>query len=354
MQLAYKPNLDEALKYWRAYWAGEIIDRPCTCVRAWKTPGVYPSGPPGLNGFADWDSALWAFDAQAAAISWLGEAMPFMHLNFGPDQFAAWVGGDLRHSSVGDEGTSWSVPTIKDWDQDAKGIDRLQGEWWQKALDYYARAGEISDGKWLVGIADIHSNMDALSALRGPQDLCMDLHDMPEKIDAAMSTVRRAFTPCVEGLEKAGRMPGKGYIGWLPFYFEGRYAVLQCDFACMVSPEHFRRWVLPALEEESSYLEHAVYHYDGPDALVHLKDVLSISGIHSIQWVPGAGNPPVIEWMDLLKEMQNAGKGLYIGASVEEVKIYHKHLRPERVMYDVWCNSEQEAHELLSWLKANT
>lgn len=354
MQLAYKPDLDEALKYWRAYWAGEIIDRPCTCVRAWKTPGAHVPGPPNVNGFADWDASLRAFDAHAAAISWLGEAMPFMHLNFGPDQFAAWIGGDLRHSSVGDEATSWSVPVIQDWASDAKDIDHLHGDWWQKALDYYALAAEISEGKWLVGIADIHSNMDALSALRGPQDLCMDLHDVPEQIDAAMAKVRRAFAPCVEGLEKAGRMSERGYIGWAAFYSETRFAVLQCDFACMVSPEHFRRWIMPALEEESSFLDHCIYHYDGPDALVHLKDVLSIPRLHTIQWVSGAGNPPTIEWMDLLQEIQNAGKSLHIGASPEEVRVYHKHLRPERVMYDVWCASEQDAHDLLSWLKANT
>ena len=109
-----------------------------------------------------------------------------------------------------------------------------------------------------------------------------------------------------------------------------------------------------ALEEESSYLDHAVYHYDGPDALVHLRDVLSIPGIRAIQWVPGSGNPPPIEWMDLLKQMQKAGKGLYLGGSPDEIKVCHRNLRPEHVMYDTWVSSPKEAEDLLAWLRANT
>lgn len=353
MHLSYKSDFDEAKRYWRAYWAGEIIDRPCVCLRTWRDPDNRPPGPVSLNGFADWDAEIRKFDQCASQMLWLGEAIPYFQTNFGPDQFAAWLGADLKDSAHS-EGTSWSVPVIQHWDADARDIGRPQGTWWNKALEFYSRAADFAEGKFLTGMADIHSNMDALSALRGPEDLCVDLLDVPEKIDAAMKAVRRAFAPTVEGLEKAGRMAGRGYIGWLPFYSEQRYAVLQCDFACMVSPEHFRRWILPALEEESSYLDHCVYHYDGPDALVHLKDVLSIKGIHAIQWVPGAGNPAPIEWMDLLLEIQRAGKGLYLAGSPDEVKVFHRALRPEGVLYDTWVSSAREAEDLLGWLRANT
>ena len=111
---------------------------------------------------------------------------------------------------------------------------------------------------------------------------------------------------------------------------------------------------MPALEEESSYLDHCCYHLDGPDALVHLDDILSIKGIDAIQWIPGEGNPPQVEWLDLLKKIQNAGKGLHILASPEEVKVFHKALRPEGVIYDIQASSKQEAEDLLKWLKKNT
>jgi len=357
VELAYKPDFEVAKKYWRAYWAGEVIDRPCICLKTKATrrwgDGARGRPVPGLNGFLNPDEILPNVEENLAQVLFMAEAMPWFQINFGPDQFAAWLGAELHYeSSSGD--TSWSVPMVNDWDTDARDIDHPHGIWWEKALDYFRRAAEYADGKFLLGFPDFHSNMDALSALRGPQNLCMDLWDVPEQIDRAMVKVRQSFAPMFEEIEKAGRMPGRGYISWLPYYSEGRFAVLQCDFACMVSPEHFRRWILPALEEESSYLENSVYHYDGPDALVHLQDLLSIPGIHSIQWTPGSGNPPLIEWMDLLKEIKKAGKGLYLGASPDEVKLIHRELGPEGILYDTWAPSVQEAEDLLSWLKANT
>ena len=353
MNLAYKSDFDEAKKYWRAYWAGEILDRPCVCIKTLRDENNPPPGPLNLNGLSDPQAVLEEYDRWASEVLWLGEAIPYFTVNFGPDQYAAWLGGDLCHSSL-DEQTSWAVPIINNYGTDVRGMDSPHGVWWDRMLDFIRQAAEFSEGKFLVGVPDLHSNMDALSALRGPQDLCIDLMDVPEKVDAAMKTIRRSYEPVFEGIEEAGRMAERGYIGGLPFYCDERYTVLQCDFACMVGPEHFRRWILPTLDEESAYLKHSVYHYDGPDALVHLKDVLSIPGIDAIQWIPGDGNPPQIKWMDLLLEIQKAGKGLILHASPEEVKNFHRTLRPEGVMYDVWTSSPQEAEDLLKWLKANT
>ena len=353
MELAFKPDFEKARKYWRAFWASEIIDRPCIGITTRRPDARSVAGPPGLNGFHDPDDVMPRIEECLSQMIFLGEAMPAFVINFGPDQFAAWVGADLHYEASSGE-TSWSVPAVKDWATDARDIDHPHGVWWERALEYCRRAAQYAEGKFIVGFPDFHSNMDALSALRGPQGLCMDLWDVPEEIDAAMIRVRKAFAPMFEAIESAGKMSGVGYTSWLPYYSEGRFAVLQCDFACMVGPEHFQRWILPALDEESRYLDNSVYHYDGPDALVHLRDVLSVKRIHSIQWTPGSGNPPVIEWMDLLKEIQKAGKGLFLGASPDEVKIYHRELRPEGVYYHTWVSSEKEADDLLAWLKANT
>jgi len=38
--LKYKPDFARAQKYWDAFWAHEIIDRPCTIIWA-KTRGVF-------------------------------------------------------------------------------------------------------------------------------------------------------------------------------------------------------------------------------------------------------------------------------------------------------------------------
>lgn len=354
MNLFHKPDFEETRNRWRAFWAGEIIDRPCVRIVSPRQGAQPHPHPPAVHiHTTDYRSIAEEFDEWASTMWFGGEAVPAFMPNFGPDQFAAFFGSQLAYSSESSD-TTWAVPSIENWAAADICFDSPRGQWWDRMLEFLSAIADVGRFRFLAAVPDIHSNLDCLAAMRGPQRLCEDLIDAPEAVDRAMRNVRRAFPTVYDAIYAAGEMEASGTTSWLPYYCDGRFSVLQCDFICMISPSHFRRWALPALEEEAAFLDHSVYHLDGPDALVHLDDILSIKAVDGIQWVPGEGNPPPIEWPDLLRRIQSAGKGLYLGASPEQVKVFHRMLRPERVFYDVWGASQSEGEELLTWLVANT
>ncbi len=73
-----------------------------------------------------------------------------------------------------------------------------------------------------------------------------------------------------------------------------------------------------------------------------------------IQWVCGARNKPNIEWLDLFKRIQAAGKGLWLSTNPEELKVYMKELRPEGMYYQIGVGSPEEGERVLAWMVANT
>jgi hypothetical protein len=183
----------------------------------------------------------------------------------------------------------------------------------------------------------------------------MDLIERPETIDLAMRQARSLFAPVYDRVWDLGHMQTWGSTGWAPFYSRGKFATIQCDFVCMISPAMGRRFVIPALEEEAAFLDNSVYHYDGPGALPHLDAICGIADIDVIQWTQGAGNGGHTDWIDLLKEIQSRGKGLQVNGNPEEVKILHKALRPEKVLYCVGhVESEKEGEELIRWFERNS
>jgi len=150
-------------------------------------------------------------------------------------------------------------------------------------------------------------------------------------------------------------MAERGSIGWTPFYSRGKFCTIQCDFICMISPAMSRRFVIPALAEEAAHLDHCVYHFDGPGALPHFDDICSIRDIDVIQWVQGSGQGRHVNWIDLLKRFQAAGKGLQVCGTTDEVKVLHRELRPEKVLYCVsGVRSVREGEELIRWFERNT
>lgn len=356
MNLIYKPDFDRAKEYWRAYWEKEIIDRPCVCIKAPKGRNLKEEPPRDLiTSYPSADAMIDKFEKWANSTYFAGEAIPFLYATLGPDQFSSFFGTELFMAE--DFSTAWAKPWVTSWsDVDIK-LKVEKGSTFNRINEFIKYAAERSEGKYLISMIDLHSNMDCLSAMRGPEMLCMDLVDCPEEIDRAMLKVRSYYKTVYESIYISGKMDSRGSIGFASFYSEGKFAVIQCDFLCMLSPEHARKYVIPALEEEAAYLDHCVFHYDGKEALRHLDDILSIKEIDVIQWVPGAGQPRTIEWIDLLKKMQKAGKGLHLyDWTVEEIKYCCKEriLRPEGLMFEVQVDSTGEAEELLEFLLKNT
>lgn len=356
LPLEFKPNFHEAVQRMEAFWAGEIIDRPACGVTA-PLPDHTPI--PGTfymeAAFDDTEKVIERAVHNAAATYWGGEAMPAYCPSFGPDMFAAWLGADLALATGDDQHrTSWVVPFVEDWEQAFPLRLDEQGKWWQKMVDFMTRLSDVCTGKMLVSHVDMHSNMDALSAIRDNARLCMDLYDVPELIDEAMRQVRPLFREVYDRLFAAGKMHLSGSQSWIPLYHPGRTLAIQCDYLALIGPEHARRWVLPALEEEAQHLDGCVYHLDGPECLVHLDDLLAIKEIGVIQWVSGAGNKPFVQWRDVFERVQEAGKGLWLYGSWEELQVLFKELRPERCYYHISASSPAEAEAILQWMKDNT
>ena len=84
--------------------------------------------------------------------------------------------------------------------------------------------------------------------------------------------------------------------------------MLQCDFSYMISPRMFKKFVLPDIAACCDDLEYGFYHLDGKGEIPHLKHLLSLDRLRGIQWVPGDGAPPHEEWLDLMKQIIDAGK----------------------------------------------
>ena len=84
--------------------------------------------------------------------------------------------------------------------------------------------------------------------------------------------------------------------------------MLQSDFAAMISPQMFERFVLPDIATCCDQLDHAFYHLDGKGQIPHLDLLLSIENLHGIQWIPGDGQPPPEDWLPLLQRIREGGK----------------------------------------------
>lgn len=350
--LLFKPDLQEADRRFKAFYVGDLIDRPPCCITAPRRGGTLPSRLTYYDRVhKEIDEILDTTLAAAELTYYGGEALPKFWPSFATDEVAAFCGGEIKWSQDSGD-TNWSVPFVDNWESALPLRLQEDNPLWQRMRKLLRRCSERLAGKMLVMPLDLHTNMDLLMAVRGSERLCMDLVDQPEMIDQAMESARQIFRDLWEAITSDAKMYELGFAHDV-YSMEGA-ATLQCDFSCMIGPDMFRRWVLPALEEEASIVKHVMYHWDGPDAVKHADDLIASKGLHTLGYVPGAGNGTFLDHLDLLQKVQQGGKAVYVWGPPERLMAIHPHLKPEKTLYWSWAKTEDEARRFIDWLAKNT
>ena len=342
--LLFKDDDQEARRRWDAFWAGDLIDRPIVCVTAPKLPA--PNVEPYPDNYYtriydDLEKLAAGVLNNHARFYYGGEAIPSAFMSFGCDEIAAFCGGELRFHPDSVE-TNWSVPFVSQWENELPLKIEANNPLWQRMLRYCQIMAKTCKGKIELNPIDLHTNMDLLLAVRGGQELCIDLVDRPEMIDRAMDSARQIFAQVWRETRLAAELPMQSG------------ATLQCDFSCMISTEMFRRWALPALEEEAEMVGHVKYHWDGPGALTHTDDLIRSKGLYLLSYVVGAGNGSHADFVELFQKIQSGGKAVEVHGDIDMIKWMHPQLDPRLVTYNTWAPDQQACDELLRWFVQHT
>ena len=310
----FKPDAQATFDRFEAWWHREVIDRPpVTCYVRSQRPYRGPT-----STHADF-RARWldvSFNVEAAIArmqqtDYVADAIPVYMPNVGPEVMAALYGCDLIFS----ESTSWSTPIVHDagqWPDILQRQPNYEDVYWQTIERMTDLAIEQCDGRYIVGITDLHGSYDILAALRDPQALCMDMLDAPELVfDAGLHTAR-GFVAAFERLWQRVAAAGMGSTTWTPVYHQGPAYLPNCDLWCMVSPALARRMILPTLEIELQPLARSLFPLGRPQALRRLALLLELPNLDGVRWVYGAGAGPAARWIDVYRRIRDAGKCMQV------------------------------------------
>ena len=352
MTTIYKEDIEECQRRVEAWWNHEIIDRVVVQVRAplskteLRDEDFSEMTPEAVEAwFLDEDQVFPRLKSLLENTYFGGEAFPVMQPVAGRMVAitAAYLGCPLQfHNS----GMVWAHPTIEDWQRRPAYLFDPDNKWWQKSQQLLQMAVETADG-YYVGVPDLNGPTEILARMRGTQRLALDFYDHPQHIKPALAEINRAWyeywQACTAITHKAG-----GYFFWMGIWSDLPATDLQSDFSCLISKGMFDEYFLPFIAEQTEMVQRTIYHLDGPDAVRHLDSLLNLPHLDGIQWIPGAGAKPAVEWIPLLKRIQEAGKLVYVYCDKSHVQKLLDELSPEGLMLVVeGCQSRDEADELL-------
>ncbi len=340
----------QALQRNQSFWKGAMEEGPLMWVTAPKAGPSRPVPEPASEEerWTNVDYVIAAAESALSSTHYAGDALPVFCPWLGPDQFAAWLGAELVFRPG--QPTSWSKPFVRDWTEHPELRIAPDNRWWRAYLELSRESVRAGEGKWVTGYPDLHSGIDALSAIRGATELATDLVTHPAAIHRAMRQVTDLWRFVVDAVYAIVLPAGQGTSNWTMGWSCDRFLCIgQNDYSCMISPQMFEEFCWHDNLECCAHADHALYHLDGPGALRHLPLVLRLERLDCIQWIQGAGQPLPSEWGQLLQRIQQAGKSvqLYYGAGhggdadlKHEIDVLARTLDPARLF--IWATVDRE------------
>ena len=349
MQLEFKPDVADSLQMWMDFWTGNNT-RPILLATIARPHTRVVEAPAYLTAF-DGNFHQLAHDllAWAETHEFLGDTIPNYYLEFGPETMASYLGCDLVLAA--DRSTSWSVPFVEDWDK-VEIRFRKDSYWWQRTLEAFDVLRSHLDGKMMIAAPALLGNLDALSSLRGPQKLLLDLIDQPQKIKRALEQVNQAHSEILAALAAELDMDNLGSMNVEGLYFPGRHSRPQCDFSAMISPAMFREFVIPCLMSEADDAGAFTYHLDGPNAVCHVPALCAMPKLDVIVYAIGAGTEDW-DWSFLYDQIDSLGKGqiFYNEMTPDRVKQTWQKYQSRKLVFIPKVSSRNEFEDLLSQIK---
>jgi len=243
--------------------------------------------------------------------SFLADAFPVASIDLGAGSMALYLGGE----PIFKPDTVWYKEKFSNADEFRLLSFDENNYWWKTHQSMMKEARELAKGDFFVAIPDIIENLDILSALRGPQNLCYDIMDNPQAVHDGLKIIDdnyfNYYDRCYELLSDDDSSSVYTYYQILG---KGKVAKLQCDFNVCISQETFREYVIPSLTKQCRYLDRSIFHLDGPDAIRHIPALMEINELNALQWTPGWGNPDggSANWYHIYDQVKDAGKGFWI------------------------------------------
>jgi hypothetical protein len=345
-----KPDYELTKQRFNAFWRRELLDRPLVQFRLYKPinercklPGRKHS-----RNKASWESpelqAKWHLVDLSNQL-FLGDSLPVVCPSLGPGAMPAFYSCPLH---IYQDGTSWNEPIGASFDD----IDWLNFDWespWLNHLQNLTTAClDTGAGHFITGLSDWLTGADCLAAILGSQKLAVALIQEPvwvkKVFDRLWTDFQRLYLEYHIMLSEAGQP----VTTWVPLISEGRYYIIANDFSAMISTNMYRELILEGVVRECQFLDHSIYHLDGPDAVRHLDAILEVEKLDGIHFIPSPIDAAFIRWAGVYKRIQAAGKCLIVNCNLNEVDAISHTLKPEGLLLNVGnVTSIEEANDLL-------
>lgn len=358
MQLTRKENEAEARERHRAFWHNNSLGRPALYIivqnpecreTTWAKPEI---GMKQRDLLPEWHVHQMRNFLNSQLF--LAEAMPTASLVVGTDvtNTAVLLGGDYDYYYG--EAIIRETPDLLN-----KVVPAFsQGHFLVRAMEecYYTLAADVKD-KAFVNTPMTLDALTTLSLLLNPLNLCRELVLSPLKIKTLTEQITAMYLQFYDHFYEILQAMGYGESSaWMQVMAEGKFELLRCDFAVMISPAMFEEFALPDLTTISEHMEYSMYNLDSVCKVRFLDSLRKLNRLNGIYWNPEPKEADHRKWINTLRRIKEMNFCLQVDCrNLDEAVFVSKELGPDGLLITLPpFKSREEAEDAIEKIKTGS
>ncbi len=345
MIMEYKPEIEQILKRYKAFWNMDIADRAPMRVR-FVADSMNDSGWSDAVKTKEGHFAYWENYAKARA-DLFDDEVPTATLDLGTAFMPGVMGAPIYFSG----GTSWEDHIVSDYSNlnALREVKFDRSNYWINEL--YERAEyfkEMAKDKCAVGIAMLTGGADILAALRGVTESYTDIYENEDEFKELLEICTSAWIAVQKIQFDIVPNYDGGYCDNYGLWTPGRSSYFADDLSTCISPQMYMDVLFEQDSRISSFLERPWLHTHSEEARL-IPQFLNLPNLRGIQIVNDApAGPTFKEILPLAKMVQKAGKCLLLRKyTIEDLQDYIGELSPKGLFIDTQCESLSKAKDII-------
>jgi len=299
------PKVEDKLERFRRFWQRAPTDRPVLGLRlkSYFPMRDFKGGPHSGIVNPDHLKAEDYFDDYERLYAMYRRAIGDQIYVASACRGVPWLEAILGCEIEAGTDTMWTRPRLNDWTE----LDTIRFDpsnpWFLKLLETTEEVVKYSNGRFPVGMPLLRGPGDVASALRGVNNFCLDIVSEPDKLKVLLDVCTDTYIQVTRALfERCTQWQG-GYFEQLRhLWAPGRCCQTQADVSSLLSPDHYREFLLPKDAQVLCTYRYCFIHLH-TSSLHILDEVLGIDPLAAIQLSLDVGGPKPFDLLGDLKKV---------------------------------------------------
>ena len=226
--------------------------------------------------------------------------------------------------------------------------------WLQKLIEFTEAMVDFSQGRFPIALPQLRGPLDVLSAMRGAEQMCLDLIDAADAAMGVMHEVTALWIKVAQTLLRRIPTFHGGYVSRMKTWFPGPVATPQNDAAAMISPSMYASYVLPLDGRIVQALPFQCYHWHA--AAHHVVDsLLTLDDLTAIQLTleHTVGGPPLELELSVVRRILEVKPLLVVVPDLKSAEICRRELPGRGLCLTIAPPGFPVQPDILQWVREN-